>query len=70
MKILRTQYIVVDDEVLQRIVADVVADFEEVNTHFTDEQEIMRQFVAPFNLEKPSQIRVNTLEVPYMHTCL
>ncbi len=46
-EILRTQYIVVDDEVRQRIVADVVADFEEVNTHFTDEQEIMRQFVAP-----------------------
>ncbi|MGT0243675.1 hypothetical protein ACVNP1_01345 [Staphylococcus aureus] len=32
-EILRTQYIVVDDEVRQRIVADVVADFEEVNTH-------------------------------------
>ena len=28
--------------------ADVVADFEEVNTHFTDEQEIMRQFVQLF----------------------
>ncbi|HCY6351681.1 TPA: amino acid adenylation domain-containing protein [Staphylococcus aureus] len=63
-EILRTQYIVVDDEVRQRIVADVVADFEEVNTHFTDEQEIMRQFVAPFNLEKPSQIRVRYIRSP------
>ena len=33
-EILRTQYIVVDDEVRQRIVADVVADFEEVNTFY------------------------------------
>ncbi len=32
-EILRTQYIVVDDEVRQRIVADVAVDFEEVNTH-------------------------------------
>ena len=63
-EILRTQYIVVDDEVRQRIVADVVADFKEVNTHFTDEQEIMRQFVAPFNLEKPSQIRVRYIRSP------
>ncbi|HCX1922696.1 TPA: hypothetical protein OY468_002938, partial [Staphylococcus aureus] len=63
-EILRTQYIVVDDEVRQRIVADVAVDFEEVNTHFTDEQEIMRQFVAPFNLEKPSQIRVRYIRSP------
>ncbi len=53
-EILRTQYIVVDDEVRQRIVVYVVADFEEVNTHFTDEQEIMRQFVAPFQFGKAS----------------
>ncbi|MGZ0076061.1 condensation domain-containing protein [Staphylococcus aureus] len=45
-EILRTQYIVVDDEVRQRIVADVVADFEEVNTHFTDERSYWPRFVA------------------------
>ncbi len=68
-KIFNAIYCCADDEVRQRIVADVVADFEEVNTHFTDEAESCAN--CKLNLEKPSQIRVrNHCEVPYMHTCL
>lgn len=68
-EVLRTQYIVVDDEVRQRIKTDVEVDFEEVNTHFKDEQRIMRQYIEPFNLEKPSQIRVRYIRSP-LHSYL
>lgn len=68
-EILRTKYIVVDDEVRQRIEKDVEVDFEEINTHFTDEQQIMRQYIEPFNLEKPSQIRIRYIRSP-LHSYL
>ena len=61
-EILRTQYVIDENEVKQRIANDVEADFKEVTTRYTDEQQIIRAYTEPFNLEQPSQMR----EI-YMH---
>ncbi|WP_144919366.1 condensation domain-containing protein, partial [Micrococcus luteus] len=57
-EILRTQYIVDGNEVKQRVADNVAADFKEVTTRLTDEQQIIQAFMQPFNLEQPSQMRV------------
>ena len=56
-EILRTQYIVDGNEVKQRVADNVAADFKEVTTRLTDEQQIIQAFMQPFNLEQPSQMR-------------
>ncbi|MEJ7183117.1 condensation domain-containing protein, partial [Staphylococcus caprae] len=53
-EILRTQYIVDGNEVKQRVAENVAADFKEVTTRLTDEQQIIQAFMQPFNLEQPS----------------
>ncbi|MCI2954787.1 amino acid adenylation domain-containing protein [Staphylococcus caprae] len=64
-EILRTQYVIDDNEVKQRIANDVEADFKEVTTRYTDEQQIIRAYTEPFNLEQPSQMRVRYIHAPH-----
>lgn len=66
-EILRTQYIIDHNEVKQRIAKDVIQDFEEVTTDLTDEQDIIHAYTHPFNLEKPSQIRMKYIHSPEHH---
>ena len=64
-EILRTQYIVDGNEVKQRVADNVAADFKEVTTRLTDEQQIIQAFMQPFNLEQPSQMRVRYIHGPH-----
>lgn len=64
-EILRTQYIVDGNEVKQRVAENVAADFKEVTTRLTDEQQIIQAFMQPFNLEQPSQMRVRYIHGPH-----
>ena len=64
-EILRTQYVIDENEVKQRIANDVEADFKEVTTRYTDEQQIIRAYTEPFNLEQPSQMRVRYIHAPH-----
>ncbi len=63
-EILRTQYVIDDNEVKQRIATNVEPDFEEVTTNLTNEQDMIQAFMEPFNLEQPSQIRVKYIHTP------
>ena len=63
-EILRTQYVIDENEVKQRIANDVEADFK-VTTRYTDEQQIIRAYTEPFNLEQPSQMRVRYIHAPH-----
>lgn len=63
-EILRTQYVIDDNEVKQRIATHVSPDFEEVTTSLTNEQDIIQSFMEPFDLEQPSQMRVKYIHGP------
>ena len=63
-EILRTQYVIDDNEVKQRIATHVLPDFEEVTTSLTNEQDIIQSFMEPFDLEQPSQMRVKYIHGP------
>ncbi|MDT0478405.1 condensation domain-containing protein, partial [Streptomyces sp. DSM 41014] len=52
-------------EVKQRVAENVAADFKEVTTRLTDEQQIIQAFMQPFNLEQPSQMRVRYIHGPH-----
>ena len=59
---LRTRFLVVNDEPVQEVCNEVKADFEYIENYEDDERKLVFSLVQPFNLEKPSQIRVRLIK--------
>lgn len=57
-EILRTEFSLVDGELVQIINPWVKAEFEYIEDEITDENTLMKQFVRPFNLSKAPLIRI------------
>ncbi|HAV89891.1 MAG TPA: non-ribosomal peptide synthetase, partial [Eubacterium sp.] len=57
-EILRTSFIMVDGEPVQKILPHVEADFEYINDETTPEKELLKSFIKPFDLSNPPLVRV------------
>ena len=61
-EILRTQFLMVDGEPVQKILEKVEADFEYIKDTETDEKELIAGFVRPFDLSKVPLVRVRLVD--------
>ena len=61
-EILRTQFLMVDGEPVQKILDRVEADFEYIKDTETDEKELIAGFVRPFDLSKVPLVRVRLVD--------
>ncbi len=56
-EILRTEFITRNGELLQRIGKDVQADYQYIKDNASQEEELIQQFIRPFNFEKAPLFR-------------
>ena len=61
-EILRTQFLIVDGEPVQKILSHVEAEFEYLEDKDTPEEELLSRFVRPFDLSKPPLVRMLLIE--------
>lgn len=61
-EILRTEFLMIDGEPVQRILRSVGADYEYVIDKTTSESELMRTFVRPFDLSKAPLVRMKMVQ--------
>ncbi|HII08744.1 MAG TPA: amino acid adenylation domain-containing protein [Methanosphaera sp.] len=57
-EILRTSFIIVDGEPMQKILSHVDADFEYIENSDESDEELIESFVKPFDLSNPPLVRV------------
>ena len=60
-EILRTKFIIKDNDVVQVVAEDVVGDYEYIEKSNIKDNDI-KSLIYPFNLEKPSQVRLKLIK--------
>jgi len=66
-EILRTEFLLVDGEPMQRIRSKVKADFQYIQNETRQEEELIREFVRPFDFEQAPLLRVKLVKRPDHH---
>ena len=61
-EILRTAFINKNGVLMQKIVDNVMADFEYIEDDISDENELLESLIKPFNMDQPSQIRMRIIK--------
>lgn len=61
-EILRTQFLMIDGEPMQKILDHAEADFEYIRDTETDEAELIRKFTRPFDLSRVPLVRVQLID--------
>ena len=66
-EILRTEFTMLDGELVQRVREAVEVDFEYVSEVQEKEEQAMKELVKPFDLGKPSQLRAKLIKMDSYH---
>ncbi|MCQ2515114.1 MAG: amino acid adenylation domain-containing protein, partial [Ruminococcus sp.] len=69
-EILRTEFLTVDGECVQKILPSVIADFEYNSESTQSDEEIYNEFVRPFDLSKAQNVRVKLVNKGEYHLLL
>ncbi|MCQ2515112.1 MAG: amino acid adenylation domain-containing protein, partial [Ruminococcus sp.] len=69
-EILRTEFLTVEGECVQKILPSVISDFEYVSASLQSDEEIYNEFVRPFDLNKAQNVRVKLVNKGEYHLLL
>ncbi|KZS47035.1 hypothetical protein AWU65_14430 [Paenibacillus glucanolyticus] len=62
-EILRTTFLLKEDELVQKVLTDVVLDFETHDLHENEQEVYIQNFIRPFNLDHAPLFRIEVLRV-------